>query len=56
MFIYLCVSRHFPVYVRHTFIISLFLYGASLGAAPARRLFLRRNFLIKKIERELQFL
>ena len=30
MFIYLCVSRHFPVYVRHTFIISLFLYFPAL--------------------------
>ena len=30
MFIYLCVSRHFPVYVRHIFIISLFLYFPAL--------------------------
>ena len=28
--IFLCVSRHFPVYVRHTFITSLFPYFPAL--------------------------
>ena len=40
--------------VRETYVYNLIISvfsGASLGAAPARRLFLRRNFLIEKIER-----
>ena len=57
--IYLCVSVNLYVYLLmcvssfscllgtyvYNLIISLF-SGASLGAAPARRLFLRKNFLI----------
>ena len=52
---FMCVSSFSclrETYV-YNLIISLF-SGASLGAAPARRPFPRRNFLIPKIKRRLQ--
>ena len=54
LYVYLsmCVSSFSCL--RQTYVYNLIISvfsGASLGAAPARRLFLRRNFLIPKIER-----
>ena len=52
VYLFLCVSSFSSL--RETYVYNLIISvfsGASLGAAPARRLFLRRNFLIEKIER-----
>ena len=52
VYVFVCVSSFSCLRETYVYnhIICVF-SGALLGAAPARRLFLRRNFLIQKIER-----
>ena len=55
LYISICVSSFLAL--RYTYVYKLIislLSGALLGVAPARRLFLRKNFLIYKINRSLQ--
>ena len=52
VYLFVCVSSFSSLYVTYVYnLINSLFSGASLGPAPARRLFLRGNFLIEKIRR-----